>query len=497
MPFINLGKNSPKKDNSVAPAPTDPVVPAPVAPAPVPPTPAPRDISVVVQPSTLPTEIAFQSSDTDSLVANGNVPIDLGSNAQVTQDKKVTEITSPTPVAPAPVPTPADVAANLDQKLEAMSEPTPVKPAEIAPAPLPPIQEGLQNKSYSLIDFMQEAVKLNASDLHISAGYRAMARVNGILAGINSPILTPEQTKEFAHELVRNRKDVDFENLNEFDLTYNLNGRRFRVNIFKQMGTFAIAARVISEKIPTPEDLDLPPIARDFSKYPNGLVLVTGPTGSGKSTTIASILNLVNLTETKHIITLEDPVEYVFPKGLSMVDQREFGNDFLQWPNALRAILRQDPNIVLVGEMRDLDTVESALRIAETGHLVLATLHTNSAAQTVDRIIDMFPGEKQEQIKVQLSSVLQAIVSQRLVRTIQGGRVAAQEILIANPAVRNTIRESKGIQLDNIIQTSADLGMMSLEKSLAELVKAGKITSETGKATANRPNDFDILLNKS
>ncbi len=338
-------------------------------------------------------------------------------------------------------------------------------------------------------------MKQNASDVHISVGYRVMIRINGELKTIESPLVTPEYATDYVKELIKGR-NVKLEDIHEYDMTYSLGERRFRINIFKESNTYSIAARVISESIPTVEQLDLPPLMKEFSKYPNGLVLVTGPTGSGKSTTIASIINLINLTDSKHIITLEDPIEYVFPKALSMVDQREFGQDFESWGNALRAILRQDPNIVLVGEMRDLETVESALRIAETGHLVFATLHTNSASQTVDRIIDMFPAEKQEQVKVQLASVIQAVISQRLVKTLSNSRVAAMEILIATSAVKNTIRESKGIQLDNIIQTGADLGMISMEKSLVRLVKEGKVSGDVARVIANRPADFDILLQR-
>lgn len=397
-----------------------------------------------------------------------------------------------------------DPSSNLDEKLNRLSslnniESTPV----VETTPLPAVQpvvnnvetSELTNKTYTLEDFLREAMKQNASDVHISVGYRVMIRVNGELKTIESPLVTAELAKEYCKDLLKGRS-VNLEEIYEYDMTYSLELRRFRINIFKESNTYSIAARVISETIPTVEQLDLPPLMKEFSKYPNGLVLVTGPTGSGKSTTIASVINLINLTDAKHIITLEDPIEYVFPKGLSIVDQREYGQDFENWPNALRAILRQDPNIVLVGEMRDLETVESALRIAETGHLVFATLHTNSASQTIDRIIDMFPAEKQEQVKVQLASVLQAVISQRLIKTLNNSRVAAMEILIGTSAVKNTIRESKGIQLDNIIQTGADLGMVSMEKSLVRLVKEGKVSTESARVIANRPADFDILLQK-
>lgn len=349
----------------------------------------------------------------------------------------------------------------------------------------------------TLDDVMALALQTKASDVHIAANYRPMLRVNGVLQQLKYREIYPEEVFNFAKQILANKKGIDFDNFFQFDTTYVLQNRRFRVNIFKQSGTYSIAARVISDQIPQLDILGLPPVVKDFSKFPNGLVLVTGPTGSGKSTTLASLINLINITESKHIITLEDPIEYIFPKGQSLIEQREYLSDFESWPNALKAVLRQDPNIVLVGEMRDSDTIESAIRIAETGHLVFATLHTNSAAQSIDRIVDIFPGEKQDQIKVQLAAVLQAVVSQKLVKTVQGSQKLATEILIANSAVRNTIREGKGYQLDNIIQTSNDLGMQSLEKSLFNLVKQGHITVDTARSNANRPADVDSLLNRT
>ncbi len=442
------------------------------------------------KPAPLPAPASSSVNDIASQVKQVVAPTD---QIEV-KSPSVTETSKPVQSALPVLPITKDPASNLDEKLNRLSNLNNI-PAASAPVPL--IEGGnLTNKSYTLNDFLEEAMRQNASDVHISVGYRVMIRVNGELKTIESPLVTPEFSVEYVQQLLKGRT-VKMEEIFEYDMTYTLNARRFRINIFKENNTYAIAARVISEVIPTVEQLDLPPLMKEFSKYPNGLVLVTGPTGSGKSTTIASVINLINLTDSKHIITLEDPVEYIFPKALSIVDQREFGQDFSSWPNALRAILRQDPNIVLVGEMRDLETVESALRIAETGHLVFATLHTNSASQTIDRIIDMFPAEKQEQVKVQLASVIQAVISQRLVKTLNNSRVAAMEILIATSAVKNTIRESKGIQLDNIIQTGADLGMISMEKSLVKLVKEGKVSTDVAKVIANRPADFDILLQRS
>ncbi len=353
-----------------------------------------------------------------------------------------------------------------------------------------------EQKTLTLEDMLLLGIQTQASDVHITSNYKPTLRINGNLQALKYRDLYPDEVFNFAKQILASKKDINFDDFYQADTTYVVNGRRFRINVFKQSGTYSIAARVISESIPQLEVLGLPPIVKDFAKFPNGLVLLTGPTGSGKSTTIASLINLVNITESKHVITLEDPIEYIFPKGQSLIEQREYQSDFDTWPNGLKAILRQDPNIVLLGEMRDSDTIESAIRIAETGHLVFATLHTNSAAQSIDRIVDIFPGEKQDQIKVQLASVLQAIVSQKLVRTIQGSRKLATEILIANSAVRNTVRESKGYQLDNIIQTSNDLGMQSLEKSLVNLVKQGHITIDTAKSNANRPADIDSLLNR-
>jgi twitching motility protein PilT len=349
----------------------------------------------------------------------------------------------------------------------------------------------------ALDDVMNLALQTKASDVHITANYRPMLRVNGVLQQLKYREIYPEEALNFAKQILANKKGIDYDNFYQFDTTYVLQNRRFRVNIFKQAGHFSIAARVISDQIPQLDILGLPPVVKDFSRFPNGLVLVTGPTGSGKSTTLASLINLINITESKHVITLEDPIEYIFPKGQSLIEQREYLSDFESWSNALKAVLRQDPNIVLVGEMRDSDTIESAIRIAETGHLVFATLHTNSAAQSIDRIVDIFPGEKQDQIKVQLAAVLQAVVSQKLVKTVQGGQKLATEVLLANSAVRNTIREGKGYQLDNVIQTSNDLGMQSIEKSLVNLVKQGHITVDTAKGNANKPADVDSLLNRS
>jgi twitching motility protein PilT len=293
-------------------------------------------------------------------------------------------------------------------------------------------------------------------------------------------------------QLIQGRKGLDMHDLSEIDLGLAVQGRRFRINIYRESGSFAIAVRVI-----TIDHLGLPPIVKQLINQNSGLFLVTGPTGSGKSTTIASLINHINTTRREHIITLEDPIEFIFPDSLSLVDQREHGIDFKNWPSALRSILRQDPDIVFVGEMRDFESIASTVTISETGHLVFATLHTNSSAQTIDRIIDVFPNEKQEQIRTQLSNVISAVISQRLVPTITGSRTLAYEIMVATPAVKNAIRESKAFQIDNIIQTSQDYGMISLERSLAHLVRTGVIALEVAQRTANNREALNILLKQS
>lgn len=340
------------------------------------------------------------------------------------------------------------------------------------------------------------SINLKATDIHITANNRAILRIDGKIQIGSSKIISADEVSRFVNVLLATRKDTELKEKSEIDLNYVVGSRRFRVNIFRQMGNYSISMRVIPDKIMTLEEIGMPEIVKTFSGIPNGLILVTGPTGSGKSTTIASMLNLINLTMPKHILTLEDPVEYVFPKGIGLLEQREYGIDFLDWESAIRALLRQDPDIVLIGEMRDLDTIESALKIAETGHLVFATLHTNSAAETINRIIDVFDNTKQEQIRIQLSSVLRAVISQRLIPITQGGRRAAVEVLISTPGVKNAIRDKKVFQLDNIIQTSSDLGMMSMDQSLAKMVMQGLISKDTAKSFSLNPDQIDILLTR-
>jgi twitching motility protein PilT len=391
-------------------------------------------------------------------------------------------------------------------------QPSPVLGAGVTPAqasltvPSPPpaqtspsVPQGLQQKTYGLTELLSQAVARGASDLHLTAGYRALARVDGKLTQIQSQVLDHESIKGMLEEVVKDYPHVDLGQDRDLDISYELMQphARFRVNISRQQNTLTAVFRVIAEKIRTPEELRLPQIVNEFTKLSQGLVLVTGPTGSGKTTTLAGMVNKINMAEPKHIITIEDPIEYVYPKGQALVDQRAVYVDTEDWHNALRAALRQDPDVVLIGEMRDTETMEAALQVAETGHLVFSTLHTNSAAQTVDRVIDAFPENKQSQVRTQLATTLVAVVSQRLLPVTGGGRRVAAEIMVVTPAIRNAIREGKVYQVDNMIQTGGEMGMMTMEKSLVALVREGLISTEVAQTYANRPEDLLSLLGKN
>lgn len=343
--------------------------------------------------------------------------------------------------------------------------------------------------------FLQTAIDSKASDLHITVGAPPILRIDGVLAPIpGASILTSKDTESLALAVVSpEQKEILLTN-KELDLSYALGDTRFRVNIYTQQTSFAIAFRLISSVIPTFKDLGLPEVIGDLAKLNQGLVLVVGPTGHGKSTTLASLINEINKTRNMHILTIEDPIEYVYTHDRSLIAQREMHQDTHSWEIALRSALREDPDVVLVGELRDFETISSALTVAETGHLVFATLHTNSASQTVDRIVDVFPEQQQQQIRVQLAATLEAIISQRLIPSIGGGRVPAVEILLSTSAVKNIIRESRSHELDNVITTSSGLGMVSLDRSLAQLVKDGKVELETAKEYAIRTDDVVRLV---
>ncbi len=340
-----------------------------------------------------------------------------------------------------------------------------------------------------------EAARAGASDLHIIAGYPPMLRVVGKLAPIagQSP-LTPQETEKLMESILNpQQKELVLAN-RELDFSVAVASGRFRANVYFQKGTLGGAFRLISPEIRSIVQLGLPDICNTFSKLKQGLVLVTGPTGHGKSTTLAAMINEINKSRALHIVTIEDPIEFIYKPALAIISQREMHDDTHSWNVALRSALREDPDVVLVGEMRDFETIQAVLTVAETGHVVFATLHTNSAAQTVDRIVDVFPENQQAQVRQQLSSVLEGIISQRLLPSTTGGRTVVAEIMTATPAIRTLIREGKTHQIDNIIQTSAEYGMMMLETSLAQAVRAGKISAEVAREYAVRPEDLGRLL---
>jgi twitching motility protein PilT len=340
-------------------------------------------------------------------------------------------------------------------------------------------------------ELFAEAGRLEASDLHLLVGFPPMLRVNGALGIISGlQVLSTADIEQLIFSILTpEQKDLFLTN-REIDFSVSSAVGRFRVNIYNEKGSMAGAFRLIPEKIRTIDDLGLPAICHEFVKLHQGFVLVTGPTGHGKSTTLAAMINEINLNYGMHIVTIEDPIEYVYPKAKSIVSQREMHEDTHSWSVALRSVLRQDPNVVLIGEMRDYETIEAAITIAETGHLVFATLHTNSAGQTIDRIVDVFPENQQAQIRLQLSNVLEGVLSQRLVPATNGGRVAVCEVMLATPAIRTVIRDGKSHQIDNIIQTSGELGMMTLEENLAKDVLARRISVEVATNYAVRPDDL-------
>jgi twitching motility protein PilT len=353
---------------------------------------------------------------------------------------------------------------------------------------------------YMIEDLMEEVVERGGSDLHLSAGLPPYIRINGKLTPTDNEPLTPEQCQRLIFSMLNNTQRKHLEQTWELDCSYGVRGlARFRVNVYKDRGTYAAALRALSSKIPTIETLGLPNIVREMSEKPRGLLLVTGPTGSGKSTTLASMINNINITRAEHILTVEDPIEFVYEPIKSLIHQRQVGEDTKSFANALRAALREDPDVILVGEMRDLETIQLAISAAETGHLVFGTLHTSSAAQTVDRMVDVFPPEQQTQVRVQLSNSLIAVFSQTLVpkknpKPGEYGRTLAQEIMVVTPAISNLIREGKTSQIYSAIQTGGKLGMVTLEKVLADLYKAGTIGFEAAVSKTSRADELQRLI---
>jgi twitching motility protein PilT len=347
-----------------------------------------------------------------------------------------------------------------------------------------------------LAELLQYAVEYGASDLHLTVGRPPMVRITGnLVASGYETELTDQDTKALIYSILTDDQKAKFEEEHELDFSIGIPGvSRFRVNVFMQRGYVAGVFRTIGENIPTVDELGLPESVRRLALLPRGLVCVTGPTGCGKSTTLASMINLINQEKEAHIVTIEDPIEFVHPHLRSTINQRELGSDTYSFPRALKSVLREDPNVILVGEMRDLETIAAALTLAETGHLVLSTLHTQDAAQTVDRIIDVFPPYQQEQIRVMLAASLKGVVSQILIPRADGSRrIAAREVMIVTAAISAIIREAKTHQIYSAIQTGSREGMCTMEKSLAELYKQGLVTLEDALSKANYPHEFRNL----
>ena len=343
---------------------------------------------------------------------------------------------------------------------------------------------------------LEEVIKRHASDLHLTVGAMPTIRVDGSLVAIeHSAPLSGADVENLCFSLTSDeQKDILLSN-KEVDFSFALGEvARFRVNLYHQKGYLGAALRFIPTNIRTIADLGLPNVVEHFTNLPQGFVLVTGPTGMGKSTTLAAMINQINENKASHIITIEDPIEYVYPHRQSLVTQRELHLDTHSWDIALRSVLREDPDVVMVGEMRDFETISAALTIAETGHLVFATLHTNSASQTIDRIIDVFPEHQQAQVRSQLASSLEGIISQRLIPALGGGRVVATEILTMNSGIRSVIREGKTHQIDNLMTTGSDVGMTSLERSLVTLIQAGKISLEEAKQHTLRSGELERIM---
>jgi twitching motility protein PilT len=342
-------------------------------------------------------------------------------------------------------------------------------------------------------------VQMEGSDLHLKADSPPLVRVHGDLLPLDMPPLSMEQAKELSYSILSPQQIERFEEDLELDLGYEIPGvARFRGNVLQQRGAIGSVFRVIPLRIQTMEELNLPPVCRYFSERPRGLVLVTGPAGSGKSTTQAAMIDYINSHFSHHIVTVEDPVEFLHEDKQSLINQRELGRDTLTFPNALKYVLRQDPDVILIGEMRDLETISLAITAAETGHLVFGTLHTTDAVQTVDRIIDVFPMHQQQQVRMQMSVNLIGVISQTLVKRADGrGRVAAFETLVAIPSVRNLIREAKTHQIASMIQTGSRQGMISLDSSLANLVNKGLVTREAAAERAYNLAEFNSLLGQA
>src|SRR5574344_1090720 len=341
-------------------------------------------------------------------------------------------------------------------------------------------------------EILEKVVEQKGSDLHISAGLPPIIRIDGVLQRTDAPPLSSDDVETLLFPMLSNEQRRRLEQEWELDFSYGIQGlSRFRVNFYKDKGNYAAAFRVIEALVPSFEKLGLPEVVKKTAERPRGLVLVTGPTGSGKSTTLASMIDYINTTRCEHILTIEDPIEFVHSSKKSILHQRELGQDTRSFENALKSALREDPDIILVGEMRDLETIRLALTAAETGHLVFGTLHTSSASQTIDRIIDVFPGAEKDMVRSMLSESLRAVISQALLKKVGGGRVASHEIMVATPAIRNLIREDKVAQMYSAIQTGQAMGMQTLDQNLQDLVKRSLITRNQAREYAKDKRIFE------
>jgi twitching motility protein PilT len=349
---------------------------------------------------------------------------------------------------------------------------------------------------FDFAEVLLQVIERNASDLHLTAGSPPMMRHHGRLHALDYAPLTPQTTREVVYSILTNDQRQKLETDWQVDLAYSIPGKaRFRVNAYFQRAAVSAALRLIPQEMPKLDSLGLPPVLEEFTKKPRGFVLVTGPTGSGKSTSLAAMLDLINETRHEHILSIEDPIEFLHRHKNCIVNQRELGADTKSFAQGLKAGLRQDPDVILVGEMRDLETISTALTAAETGHLVFATLHTQDTAQTVDRIVDVFPPEQQQQVRVQLSVALQGIVTQQLLPTADGqGRCVAAEVLVPTPAVRNLIREGKTHQIYSALQTGGQFGMQTMDASLAQLVRGHRITRELAESRSSAPEELRRLM---
>lgn len=344
--------------------------------------------------------------------------------------------------------------------------------------------------------YLQQVIDSKASDLHLISGIPPTLRIEGVLTPLPSAgVLTPDQITELLKQTLSSEQLEHLTVNKELDFSFPFSEKgRFRVNAYTQKNSLAAAFRLIPLEVPEVDNLGLPKILHSFTTLKQGFILVTGPTGHGKSTTLAAMLNEINKTRDTHIVTIEDPIEFVFKPIKSIISQREMHSDTHSWPVALRSVLREDPDVVLVGEMRDYETIAAALTVAETGHLVFATLHTNSAAQTIDRIVDVFPEEQQKQVRLQLSNVIEAVFSQRLIPSTTKGRVVGYEVMLGTTAVRTAIRDGKTHQIESILETSQEVGMSTLERSLADLVRRGIVSMEVAQSWSLRPEELSRLV---